>query len=79
MYTIFAIKKKSLVPESRCGSAPRSPRADPDVVLFVDVLQKLDIDPLVAPLGISEVAEILSQKHNDLNIQSQNSQDHYID
>lgn len=72
MYTIFAVKK-TLVPESRCGSAPGSPRADSDVVLFVDVLQKLDIDPLVAPLGISKVAEILSQKHNDLNIQSQNS------
>lgn len=51
-----------LVPESRCGSAPRSPRADSDVVLLVDILQKLDIDSLVSPLGISEVAKILSQK-----------------
>lgn len=55
-------KNQILVPESRCGSAPRSPRADPDIVLLVDILQKLDIDSLVSPLGISKVAKILHKK-----------------
>jgi len=50
------------IPESRCGSAPRSPRADPDIVLLIDVLQKLDIDSLVSPLGISKVAKVLREK-----------------
>lgn len=52
-----------LAPESRRGSAPRSPGADSDVVLLVDVLQELDVNPLVASLGISEVAQILRRKH----------------
>lgn len=51
-----------LIPKSRCGSAPRSPRAHSDIVLLVDILQKLDIDSLVSLLGISKVAKILSQK-----------------
>lgn len=50
------------LPDSRCGSAPRSSRADSHIVLLVDVLQKFDIDPLVSLLGISEIAKILSQK-----------------
>lgn len=50
------------IPDSRCGSAPRSSRADSHIVLLVDVLQKFDIDPLVSLLGISEIAKILSQK-----------------
>lgn len=50
------------IPDSRCGSAPRSSRADSHIVLLVDVLQKFDIDSLVSLLGISEIAKILSQK-----------------
>lgn len=52
-----------LAPESRSRSAPWSPGADSDVVLLVDVLQELDVDPLVTSFGISEVAKILWRKH----------------
>lgn len=63
MYRIFYVYILNiLVPESRCGSAPRSPRTYSDIVLLVNVLQKLDIDSLVSPLGISKIAKILSQK-----------------
>lgn len=51
-----------MVPVSRSGPAPWSPRAHSDVVLFVDVLQKLHIYSLVPPLSISKVAKILNQK-----------------
>lgn len=50
------------IPDSRCGSAPRSSRADSHIVLLVDILQKFDIDSLVSLFGISEIAQILSQK-----------------
>lgn len=50
------------IPDSRCGSAPRSSRADSHIVLLVDILQKFDIDSLVSLLGISKIAKILSQK-----------------
>lgn len=52
-----------LAPESRCGSAPRSPGTDSDIVLLVDVFQELHVDPLVTSFGISKVAEILRNKH----------------
>lgn len=50
------------IPDSRCGSAPRSSRADSHIVLLVDILQKFDIDSLVSLFGISEIAQILIQK-----------------
>lgn len=60
-FNIYRVSVRQ-IPEGRCCSAPRSPRADPYVVLLVHILQKFDINSLVSLLGITKVSKILSQK-----------------
>lgn len=49
-------------PQSETGSVPRLPRTHPDKILFVDVLQELHIQALVAHFGITKVTQILRRK-----------------